>query len=181
MLVGLLVFGSIVGAVIWFAASYNNLVAAAHRANQAWGNIDALLRQRHDEVQRLVEICQPNLKYEQATLDRVLEARSEIFGARQTQDAATIGRAENTLRNAVRHLFSLAAAQDGLKDDEGLAALQQRLTTLETGIGERAALYDDAVRQNNVAIRNFPGVIVAILGGFRRLQPFALDTAERGD
>jgi LemA protein len=180
VLFGLLVFGSIVAAVIWFASAYNNLVAAAQRANQAWGNVDALLRQRHDEIPRLIELCQPHLKYEQATFDRVLEASSQIFGARQTQDTATIGRAENTLRSALQHLLTLAAAQAELESDRTLPVLLQRLATLNTGIAERAALYDDTVRQNNAAIRQFPGIIVAILGGFRRLQPFAFDTVEPG-
>ncbi|HZL94560.1 MAG TPA: LemA family protein, partial [Vicinamibacterales bacterium] len=107
MLFGLLVFGTIVAAVIWFVTAYNNLVAAAQRADQAWGNMDALLRQRHDELGKLIEICQPHLKYEQATFDRVLDARSEIFGARQRQDAARLGRAENTLRSELERLLGL--------------------------------------------------------------------------
>ena len=175
MLFGLLVFGTIVAAVIWFVTAYNNLVAAAQRADQAWGNMDALLRQRHDELGKLVEICQPHLKYEQATFDRVLDARSEIFGARQRQDAAGLGRAENTLRSELERLLGLAATNTELKADAALVALQQRLATLETGIAERGELYNAAVRENNLAIGRFPGSVVAILGGFRSLRPFALD------
>jgi LemA protein len=170
-----LVFGAIVGAVLWFAMAYNNLVAAAHRANQSWGNVDDLLRQRHDEIPKLIELCQPNLKYEQATFDRALEARSEVFGARQTQDVAALGHAESVLRGEVQHLLGLASANAELGADPTLAALQQRLATLETGIVERGELYNDAVRQNNLALRRFPGSIVAILGGFRRLHAFVLD------
>jgi LemA protein len=180
MLSGLLVFGSIVAAVIWFVTAYNNLVAAAHRANQAWGNIDTLLRQRHDEIPRLIELCQPRLKYEQAMFDRMLEARGEILGARQAQDAAALGRAEQALRGELRRLLGLAAANSELEADEVLAVLKQRLAALETGITERGELYNDAVRQNNLALRYFPGSVVATLGGFRRLEPFSIDAAQTG-
>jgi LemA protein len=180
MLSGLVVFGTIVAAVIWFVTAYNNLVTAAQRADQAWGNIDALLRQRHDEIPKLIDLCQRHLKYEQATFDRVLEARSEIFGARQTQDTAVLGRAENVLRSELTHLLGLAAANTELNADPALAALQQRLATLENGIAERGEIYNDAVRQNNLAIGRFPGSIVAILGGFRRLQALAFDPGRGG-
>lgn len=175
MLFGLLVFGTIVATMIWFVTAYNTLVTAAQRADQAWGNMDALLRQRHDEIGKLVEICEPHLKYEQATLDRVLDARSELFGARQTQDAEGLGRAEKTLRSELQHLLGLAATNTELKADAGLAALQQRLATLETGIVERGEIYNAAVQQNNLAIDRFPGRVVATLGGFRPLPPFAFD------
>lgn len=177
MLFGLLVFGTIVATVIWFVTAYNTLVAAAQRADQAWGNMDALLRQRHDEIQKLVEMCQPYLKYEQATFDRVLEARTEVFGARQTQDAAALCGAEKTLRSELRHLLGLAAANADLKADPTLAGLQQRVATLETGIVERGALYNAAAQQNNEALGRFPGSIVAVLGGFRPLPPFVFDAA----
>jgi len=175
MLFGLLVFGAIVAALLWFAMAYNNLVAAAQRADQAWGNLDALVRQRHDEIGKLIELCQPRVKYEQAAFDRVLEARSEVFGARQTQDAAALGHAEHGLRSELRNLQALAAANAELNADPALAVLQQRLATLDSGIEERGALYNATVEQNNLALGQFPGNIVAILGGFRALPTFTFD------
>jgi hypothetical protein len=47
-LTGIVTFAAIVGVMIWLVTAYNNLLAAAHRASQAWGNVDALLRQRND-------------------------------------------------------------------------------------------------------------------------------------
>jgi len=177
MFFGLLVFGAIVGGVLWFVTAYNTLVAAAQRAAQAWGNIDALLRQRHDEIPKLLETYQQYVKYEQATFDRVLEARSAIFGARQTADVAALSSAENALRGELRKLRTLAESHLDLQADETFGVLRQRLTTLETGIDERRAIYNDAVRQNNIAIGQFPGVIVAGLGDFRTLEPFEFDPA----
>ena len=47
---------------------YNNLVALKHRVAQAWANIDVLLKQRHDELPKLVETCKQYMEYEQETL-----------------------------------------------------------------------------------------------------------------
>lgn len=177
MLFGLLVFAGIVGGVLWFVATYNNLTAAAHRALQAWGNLDVLLRQRHDEIPKLIELCEGELRYDRPLFDRVLEARAEILGARQTQDTKALGGAERALRTALGDVRARAAANAALAADTALAALAQRLEGLDAGIVERAALYDDAARQNNAAIGRFPGMIVATLGGFRRLE--LIDIGER--
>ncbi len=175
MLFGLLLFGSIVGAVVWFVAAYNNLLAAVHRSSQAWGNVDALLRQRHDEISSLVEICQRYLKYEQATFDRVIDARNAVFGARQTEDTAALSAAESELRAALAALYERASASAELIADQRFVVLRERLTALDVGIGERRALFNEAVQQTNAAIGRFPGSIVALLGGFRSRAPFEVD------
>lgn len=175
MLLGLLVFVAIVAAVVWFVASYNHLVALSQRVLQTWANIDALLRQRHDELPKLVEACGEYMKYEQATLDRVLEARSAVFGARHAANAEALGPAETELRGGLGKLFALAEAYPELKANQSFQLLQQRIGALETEIAERRETYNDAVRENNVALEQFPGKIIAGIGGFRTSRPFTFD------
>ena len=57
---------------------YNNLVALKHRVSQAWSNIDILLKQRHEELPKLVATCKEYMEYEQATLERVISARNMV-------------------------------------------------------------------------------------------------------
>jgi LemA protein len=178
-LTGLLTFAVIVGGMIWFVAAYNNLLAAAHRAAQAWGNLDALLRQRHDEIPRLLDALQPYAKHEQARVDRVLEASSTIFGARQTQDTALLSQAEAELDGALGELVALARNNPAAEADETLAALQRRIATLNGVIAERRAIFNDAAMENNLAVGRFPGNVVALLGGFRALRPFEADSTRR--
>src|SRR5688572_26208708 len=100
MLFGLLVFGAIVVVVFSFVTTYNRLVAAAEKATSAWNDLDALLRQQHDEIPRGVEMCEPHFGSDRALLDRLLEARTAVFAARQSRDAHELGRAEASLRAA---------------------------------------------------------------------------------
>lgn len=66
----------------------------------AWSNIDVLLKQRHDEIPKLVETCRQYMKFEQDTLEKVMLARSQVSRARQSQDMQELGTAEGALQQA---------------------------------------------------------------------------------
>jgi LemA protein len=172
MFFGLLVFAAIVLGVVGFAAAYNNLVTAAHRAAQAWGNVDALLRQRHDELPRLIDAWRQHVKHEHAAVESVLEARTAVFAARQTTNIAALSEAEAALRTGLATLRAFGTSNAGLAADPAFTALDQRIAALDAGIAERSAIYNEAVQQNNATVAGFPGRIVALLGAFRSLQPF---------
>jgi LemA protein len=180
-LLGLVIFGMIVGGVLWLVATYNRLVAVKQRVAQAWSNIDVLLRQRHDELPKLVETCQQYMKYEQASFDRVLEARQAVLGARHSVDPAALGRAETELRGAVGRLFALAEGYPDLKASQSFGQLQQRISSLETGIADRRELYNDAVNENNVSIEQFPGSVVANIAAFRPARLLEFETTATAD
>ena len=55
--------------------------------------------------------------------------------------------------------------------NQQFASLRQRLTELGNQIAERRRLYNDAVNENNIAIDQFPGRIIAGIGGFRTFEP----------
>ena len=50
--------------VIYGILIYNNLVSLKHQVSQAWANIDVLLKQRHDELPKLVETIQEGERLE---------------------------------------------------------------------------------------------------------------------
>jgi LemA protein len=177
LLDGLLAFAVIVVALVWFVTAYNNLDAAAARTAQAWGNVDAMLRQRHDELPRFLDACRPHVKHEQALFDGILAASDAVFGARQATDRAALGRAEHELNAALGRLIALVEARPELKADDTITALRKRLAALESALNERRAIFNDAVQQNNVRVGRFPSNIVALLGGFRSVPPF---NVERG-
>ena len=81
-------------ALVYGVAIYNRLVMIKHNVKKAWGNIDVLLKQRHDELPKLVETCRQYMKYEQETLERVIKARSRVASARESGDVGALGEAE---------------------------------------------------------------------------------------
>jgi LemA protein len=150
---------------------YNNLVTLKHNVGRAWANIDVLLKQRHDELPKLVETCKHYMKFEQETLERVMLARSQVHTARESQDMPALGQAEAALRLGLGRLFAVAEAYPDLKTNETFRHLQGRITQLESAIADRREFYNDSVNVNNVRIEQFPDNIVAEMFAF---QPFHL-------
>ncbi len=177
MLFGLFAFGAIVAAVFAFVAIYNGLVAAAEKATRAWNDLDALLRQRHDEIPRIVEACEPYLAAERTLLDRMLEARAAVFAARQTRDADELGRAERSLRAAATALMARAATQPDLSASPSFGLLRQRQATLDLELKDRRDRYNEAVRDYNGAISRVPGRLVALIAAFPPLRPLDFEPA----
>lgn len=140
---------------------YNGLVALKHSVSKAWSNIDVLLKQRHDELPKLVEVCKQYMGYEQETLERVISARSAVFAARESGDVGQLGAAETLLRKGLGNLFALAENYPELKANENFQHLQQRITSLENAIADRREFYNESVNLNNVRVEQFPDVIVA--------------------
>ena len=168
---GIILLAVLVVVLVYFVMLYNQLVQIKHNVSKAWANIDVMLKQRHDELPKLVETCRQYMKYEQETLTRVMAARAQVSDARQHQNVAALGQAEGELRGAVGKLFAVAEAYPDLKANETFLHLQSRISGLENAIADRREFYNESVNVNNVRIEQFPDSIVAALLSFK---PFAL-------
>jgi LemA protein len=160
---------------------YNGLVALKHNASKAWANIDVLLKQRGEELPKLVETCKQYMAHEKDTLERVIKARSAVASAAAAGDVAAVGAAEGELRGLLGRLFAVAEAYPDLKANETFRHLQSRITQLEHAIADRREFYNESVNVNNVRIEQFPDVIVARAFGFGARALFEISEAERKD
>ena len=147
--------------VIYIIQIYNRLVALKHNVSKAWSNIDVLLKQRHDELPKLVEVCKQYMGYEQETLVRVMEARAQVAKAQEGGDIGALGAAETQLRLGLGNLFAVAENYPELKANTTFQHLQDRVTALENSIADRREYYNESVNLNNVRIEQFPDVLVA--------------------
>lgn len=182
MSIGSFVFiGLIALAVIYFIVIYNNLVRIKHNVSKAWANIDVLLKQRHDELPKLVEVCKQYMQYEQETLEQVMKARSAVASAREQSDVAALGPAETQLRLGLGNLFALAEAYPELRANDNFQHLQQRISGLESAIADRREYYNESVNINNVRIEQFPDVIVARMFNFTEKTLLEFSEEEKAD
>ena len=146
---------------------YNGLVTLKHNVLRAWANIDVLLKQRHDELPKLVEICRQYMRHEQDTLTRVAEARAALFAANERHDVAAVGAGEGMLRRGLGQLYAVAENYPELKADNQFRHLRDRITTLENTIADRREFYNESVTLNNIRIETFPDVLLARWFGFQ--------------
>jgi len=176
-----IVLGLVVAAIVHAVMLYNGLVTVKNNVSLAWANIDVLLKQRHDEIPKLVEICRQYRQFEQETLEKVTRARSAVHDARERQDIGALGQAETTLRSSLGGLFAVAEAYPELKANENFMQLQNRITQLENAITDRREFYNDSANINNVRIEQFPDSIIANTFGFRAAKLLHFDGAEVAD
>src|SRR5574338_1281987 len=87
--------------LLYAVVAYNGLIQLKNNVAKAWANIDVLLKQRHDELPKLVETCKQYMGYEQQTLEKVMQARAGMQQARESGNIAAVGPAEAQLRGAI--------------------------------------------------------------------------------
>jgi LemA protein len=168
-------------AAVYLVMIYNSLVQVKHNVSKAWANIDVLLKQRHDELPKLVETCKQYMKFEQDTLQKVVDARSRVFSARESQDMRALGSAEAGLRASIGSLFALAEQYPDLKTNQTFTQLQARISGLENAIADRREFYNESVNINNVRIEQFPDAFVARFCNMKPAQLLEFDAAEKAD
>ena len=164
----IIVVAAAVVLAIYLVGIYNSLVSVRERVKQSWANIDVLLKQRHDELPKLIETCKQYMQFEQETLDKVMRARTAVYAASSGGSVAALGAAEQQLRGDLGRLFAVAENYPQLKTDESFRQLQQRITGLEESIADRRELYNDEVNINNTRIDQFPDALIARRYGFTR-------------
>ncbi len=182
MSIGSAVFlGLVVLALVYGVVTYNGLVQLKHNIAKAWANIDVLLKQRHDELPKLVEVCRQYKQFEQETLARVTEARARVAKAREAHDVPALGAAENLLRAGLGQIFAVAEAYPELKANEHFMQLQTRITALENSIADRREWYNESVNLHNVRIEQFPDLIIARMFSYSEQPLLQFSVAEKAD
>ncbi|UXY14885.1 LemA family protein [Chitiniphilus purpureus] len=178
----LVIFLALIAVIaLYFISLYNNLVALKHGVARAWSNIDVLMKQRHDELPKLVEACRQYMRFESETLERVMRARAEVASAREARDIPALGGAETALRAGLGQLFATVEAYPELSANEHFRHLLARITELEDAIADRRETYNDAVNLNNVRIEQFPDALIAHGFNFGAARPLHFKEAEKSD
>ncbi|MGB2831567.1 MAG: LemA family protein [Methylotenera sp.] len=166
---------------LYIMLTYNSLVSIKHNVEKAWANIDVLLKQRNDELPKLIDTCKVYMTHEAQTLEKVIQARMGVDSARQMHDVAGLSKAESVLTSSLGGLFAVAENYPDLKADQTFINLQQRITGLENQIADRREFYNDSANNNNVRIKQFPDIIVASLFNFERAEMLKFSHAELED
>ena len=166
---------TVIAVIMYFVGLYNKLVAFKNNIDRSFSNIDVLLKQRHDELPKLIETCKGYMQYEQKTLQAVTEARTAFMRANTPAEKA---QADNMVSGALKTLFAVAEKYPDLKANTNFMQLQGRITELETKIAAQRSAYNEDVNAFNIRIAQIPASLVA---GFMGLQPRALFQVAEAD
>ena len=163
LLIGILLVIGLITLIAYVVGAYNMLVRLANNIDKAWSNIDVILKQRHDELPKLVEVCNSYMTHERETLESVTRARNAYSAGLNINDKA---QAENQIVGALGKLFAVAEQYPDLKANQEFLAIHQRISALESTIADRREFYNDSVNLYNIAIEQIPTLWVAQQAGY---------------
>jgi LemA protein len=169
---------AVVGTVGYGLSMYNGLIALRNNIARSWSNIDVLLKQRHDELPKLVSTCEGYMRHERAVFDKLSDARAALAGARSVAERAG---AEGMLNRALGTIFAVAESYPDLKANQSFIQLQSRISDLENQIADRREFYNDTVTTYNTRIQQIPDRYVADLLHCVPADLFQVDAEDRRD
>jgi len=171
-----LVAAIIIGYII---SIYNGLIALKNNIQKSFANIDVLLKQRSDELPKLIASVKGYMKHEKEVLTQLTAARTAIMGA-TTMGAKA--KADGQITAALKTLFAVAENYPNLKANENFLQLQGRISGLENELADRREFYNDSVNTFNIRIQSFPDVLIARQMGYVKPEEmFKVAEADKKD
>jgi LemA protein len=165
----------VIGLIVYLVGINNELVALKNTIDRSFADIDVILKQRHDELPKLVDTCKGYMQYEQKTLQAVTDARTSYMRATTPAEKT---QADGMVSGALKTLFAVAEKYPDLKANTNFMQLQGRITELEDKIAGQRNRFNEDVNVFNIRIAQIPDNFVA---GFMGLQPHPLFLAVETD
>jgi LemA protein len=158
---------------------YNTIQSMDERAAGAKQQIEVQLQRRSDLIGNLVNTVKRYAEHEEAVFTGVAEARSRVAGAVRSGDPAQMEAANAQLTGALGRLIAVAENYPQLKADQLFLRLQDELSGTENRIAVARQDYNEAARDYNSYIRQFPQNLTAKVTGAKP-RPYFEAAAEAG-
>jgi LemA protein len=142
---------------------YNRMVSLREGIEAAWAQVENQLQRRNDLIPNIVEVTKGYASHEREIFEKVAEARSRLIGAGSRGDKIE---AAETLGSALSRLLAIAERYPDLKANQQFARLSDELAGTENRIATERRRYNEAVREYNTYVKQFPQTFVARLFGF---------------
>ncbi len=178
-LIALLVVAAVVlGIFFWFQSNYNGMVKMDEGVQAAWSQVENVYQRRADLIPNLVATVKGYAEHEQQTLEGVVSARSKATQITvdpenlTSEQLAKYQAAQGELGAALGKLLAITENYPNLKANENFLSLQSQLEGTENRIAVERNKYNEAARNYNTTIRQFPKNIVAGMFGFEKKPYF---------
>jgi len=143
---------------------YNRFVTLRTRVQEASSDIEVQFKRRYDLIPNLIDTVKGYANFEQATLQKVTEARTQAMNASGLKEEAG---AQDTLSGTLKSLFAVSEAYPDLKANQNFLELQRELSDTENKIQAARRFYNANVRDFTISTQTFPSNIIASVFGFK--------------
>lgn len=172
-MVGKIVAGVIlVVVIVCMIVTYNELVRLRNKVKNAFAQIDTQLQRRFDLIPNLVETVQGVAAHEKELLENVAASRSGYINAGSVREKMAM---HSQLTAGLKSLFAVVENYPELKANVNFVKLQDELSETEDKVAFSRQFYNDAVTIYNDRRQMFPGILVAVIFGFKEEELFNIE------
>lgn len=164
---------------VWFIFNmYNQLISLENRVSQSKKNIDVLLKQRRDELEKLIDAVNKSMNHEEELLNELTNTREKLDKASSPKEQAN---ANEQVENVMSKFTARMEDYPELKSQENIRQFQDRIAEIEEDISNRRETYNESVTIFNTKINQFPYLIIANMMGYNEKQLFEATQSEKKD
>ncbi|MFH0764226.1 MAG: LemA family protein [Candidatus Omnitrophota bacterium] len=161
-LIGLAIVLIVIG--IAMISLYNGIVIKHETITAKWAQVESQLQRRLDLIPNLVNSVKGYAAHEKTVFEEVTKARSAWTGAATLDDKV---KAASAMDSAIARLLLVVENYPQLKADQTFLKLMDELSGTENRIAVERMRYNEAVKDYNITVRQFPGNVVAGIFGYR--------------
>lgn len=171
-----LVVAAILAFLAYLSSTRRSLLRMRIEMDKTWAGIDALLKQRHDEIPKLLGTCRGYMPHDHEAFEPITRARTDYQKARTMQEKSL---ANIAMAGALEGIFKIAGDFPGLKSNTNFVKFRKQSAELERNLEEHQELFNELVHNYNRRIRGFPGSMVARRARLEPRKP--IPNPEMGD
>ncbi len=176
---GYIIGGIIIILGIYLISTYNGLVKKQEKVKLQWNEVQNTYQRRMDLIPNLINVVKGGANYEQATLQKIIEARSKaasinvenISADKYNQQTA----AQDELAGAANRLMISVEKYPELRGTKAFSELQVQLIGTERRIKIARKDFNGAIADYNSSVKSFPTKLFAGMLGFAPKEGFQSD------
>ncbi|HOB66087.1 LemA family protein [Ottowia sp.] len=160
---------------------YNDFQRLDETTKSAWSEVVNQYQRRADLIDNLVNTVKGEAKFEQDTLNQVIQARAKATSMQVTPETLNnpeafkqFQAAQGELSSALSRLMVTVERYPDLKANKAFADLRVALEGTENRIAVARNRYIQAVQEYNVLARSFPTNLTGMIFGYKPKENFTV-------
>ena len=172
---------AILGVFTLSSCGYNTMVNKEESVTSQWAQVQNAYQRRADLIPNLVSTVKGYASHEQETFTAVVEARAKATQVNINPEDLTeegikeFQQAQEQVSSSLSRLLVTVESYPELKANQNFLALQDELAGTENRISVERNRFNEAAKDYNQYIRQFPRVIFAGWFGFKKKGYFEAD------
>ena len=156
--------------LIFIMIEFNTFIRLRNKIKHSKSGIEVYLNQRFYLIPNLVECVKGYTKYEEQTLSKITNLRSQYNNAKNKD--LKLG---EELNNEFNNLLAVGESNPDLKASEQFLNLQRSLEKMESQLQAARRIYNGDVTLYNTTISTFPNNFFAGVFGFKEEDLFQIE------